>query len=136
LRNTTVSAYSADGLEGAARANPEDEHYVQFTASGSWLLFRDIDLNQIKKITLSIMPGNTVGKLQVREGSPDGKLLAESGMLTKDFRPASGPQEGWFNASFTIPATDYFGDLYFVYVTDEAITIWSTFNLNTLNFEK
>lgn len=136
MRNTRVSAYSADGLEGAARANPEDEHYVQFTASRSWLLFRDIDLNQIKKMTLSIIPGNTIGKLQIITGSSDGKLLAESGMLTKDSRPASGSQEGWFNASFTIPATDYFGDLHFVYVTDEPISIWGTFNLNTLNFEK
>ncbi|WP_339702340.1 hypothetical protein [Algoriphagus aquimarinus] len=100
MRNTTVSAYSADGIENVARANPVDEHYVQVTASGSWLLFRDIDLNQIKKITLSIMPGNTVGKIQVRAGSLDGKLLAETGVLTKDSRPASGPQEGWFDASF------------------------------------
>lgn len=136
LRNTTVSAYSADGIENVARANPEDEHYVQFTAAGSWLLFRDIDLNEIKKITLSIMPGNTVGKLEVRAGSPDGKLLAETGILTKNSRPKSGPQEGWFNVSFTFPATDYFGDLYFVYVTDESISIWGTFNLNTLEFEK
>ncbi|PZX55731.1 PQQ-dependent sugar dehydrogenase [Algoriphagus chordae] len=136
LRNTTVSAYSAEGIDHVARANPEDEHYVQFTASGAWLLFRDIDLNEIKKITLSIMPGNTKGKLQVRAGSPDGKLLAETGILTKDSRPSTGPQVGWFAAPFSIPATDYFGDLYFVYVTDEPISIWGTFNLNTLQFEK
>lgn len=136
LRNTTVLAYSADGIENVARANPEDEYYVQFTSSESWLFFRDIDLNQIKNITLSIMPGNTVGKLQLRAGSPDGKLLAESGMLTKESRPASGPKEGWFAASFTIPDTGFFGDLYFVYVTDEPISIWGTFNLNTLKFER
>jgi cytochrome c len=136
LRNTTVSAYSADGIENVARANPEDEHYVQFTANNSWLLFRNIDLNEIKQITLAIMPGNTKGKLQVRAGSPDGELIAESGILTKDSRPSSGPQVGWFAAPFTIPATDYFGDVYFVYVTEEPISIWSTFNLNTLKFEK
>ncbi|WP_339864059.1 PQQ-dependent sugar dehydrogenase [uncultured Algoriphagus sp.] len=136
LRNTKVSAYNADGIENVARANPEDEHYVQFTANNSWLLFRDIDLNQIKKITLSIMPGNTVGKLQVRAGSPDGELLAESGMLTKDSRPATGPKEGWFEVPFSVPNTDYYGDLYFVYVTESPISIWGTFNLNTLKFEK
>ncbi|MEP4376289.1 MAG: PQQ-dependent sugar dehydrogenase, partial [Algoriphagus sp.] len=136
LRNTRVSAYSADGLEGAARANPEDEHYVQFTESGSWLLFRAIDLSEINNITLSIMPGNTVGKIQVRAGSPDGELLAESDMLTKNSRPASGPQVGWFEVPFSISATEYFGDLYFVYVTEEPISIWSTFNLSTLHFVK
>ncbi|REG81362.1 PQQ-dependent sugar dehydrogenase [Algoriphagus antarcticus] len=135
LRNTKVSAYTADGIENVARANPEDQQYVQFTSSGSWLLFREIDLNQIKRITLSIMPGNTKGKIQVRAGSPDGKLIAETGILTKDSRPASGQEEGWFGAPFIIPATDYFGDIYFVYVTEEPISIWSTFNMNTLEFE-
>jgi len=136
LRNTTVSAYGADGIEHVARANPEDEHYVQFTASESWLLFRDIDLNMIKKISLSIMPGNTKGKIQVRAGSPDGKLIAETDMLTKDSRPSSEPADGWFTVSFPIPATNYDGDLYFVYVTEVSISIWSTFNLNTLKFER
>ncbi|WP_425638182.1 PQQ-dependent sugar dehydrogenase [Algoriphagus yeomjeoni] len=136
LRNTSVSAYSADGLEGAARANPEDEYYVQFTESGSWLLFRAIDLSEINKITLSIMPGNTVGKIQVRAGSPEGEILAESDILTKDSRPKTGPKVGWFEVPFTVPSTDYYGDLYLVYVTESPITIWSTFNLNTIKFHR
>lgn len=136
LRNTTVPAYSADGLQGAARANPEDEHYVQFTESGSWLLFKAIDLSQLQKITLSIMPGNTRGKLQVRAGTPDGELLAESGMLSKDSRPAKDTEAGWFDASISISGSDYYGDLYFVYVSEDAISIWSTFNLNTLKFDR
>ncbi|SFT86390.1 cytochrome c [Algoriphagus locisalis] len=136
LRNTTVAAYRADGLQGAARANPEDEHYVQFTESGSWLLFRAIDLSQINKVTLSIMPGNTVGKIQVRAGSPDGQVLAETGILSKDSRPASGPKTGWFEVPLTVPESDFYGDLYIVYVTEEPITIWNTFNLNTMKFYK
>ncbi|MEB2785061.1 PKD domain-containing protein [Algoriphagus persicinus] len=134
LRNTTISAYSADGMEGAARANPEDEYYVQFTSSGSWLLLKAIDLTQISNITLSIMPGNTKGKIQLRTGSPDGKLIAETDLLSKDSRPASGQQEGWFDFPFAIPANDYYGDLYFVYVTEESISIWSTFNMSTIKF--
>ncbi|WP_192349063.1 PQQ-dependent sugar dehydrogenase [Algoriphagus sp. Y33] len=134
LRNTAVSAYSADHLEGAARANPEDEYFVQFTTSESWLLLKDIDLNQINKITLSILPATTKGKIQVRTGSPDGRLIAETAMLTNDSRLASDPNEGWFDFSLTIPETDYYGDLYFVYLTDEPISIWNTFNLSTLKF--
>ena len=136
LRNTTVSAYSADELKGAARANPEDEYYVQFTESDSWLLFRALDLNEINKITLSIMPGNTVGKIQLRTGSPDGQILAETGIVSKDSRPESGSKAGWFEVPLTVPESDFYGDLYIVYVTEEPITIWNTFNLNTMKFHK
>lgn len=136
LRNPKMSAYSADGINDVARANPEDEHYVQFTKSGAWIMYDDIDLKGIKKITLSIMPGNTVGKLQLRVGAPDGKLLAESGILNKDSRLSTVPQEGWFDVPFDIGSSDYFGDVYFVYVTEGGVSIWSTFNLNSLTFEK
>ncbi|MEB2777605.1 PQQ-dependent sugar dehydrogenase [Algoriphagus sp. D3-2-R+10] len=136
LRNTTVSAYSADGMEGAARANPEDEYYVQFTSAGSWLLLKAIDLNQISEITLSIMPVNTKGKIQLRSGSPEGKLIAETEIISKGSRPASGQREGWFDFPFAIPATGYYGDLYFVYASEDPIDIWNTFNLSTLKFER
>jgi len=135
IRNPKIMASDVDKLKDAARANGENVSFVKYTANNSWIMLANIDLNQIKKITLSIMTGNTKGKIQVRAGSPDGKLIAETGILSKDSRPASGPEEGWFAAPFIIPATDYYGDVYFVYVTEEPISIWSTFNMNTLEFE-
>lgn len=136
LRNPVVSAYHAEGMENVARANPEDEYYVQFTASGSWLMFRDIDLDQIRKITLSIMPGNTKGKLQVRGGDPNGELIAETEILSKDSSPADGSRNGWFEVTVPVSKSSYYGDLYLVYVPESPVSIWNTFNMNTLKFEK
>ncbi|WP_439489936.1 PQQ-dependent sugar dehydrogenase [Algoriphagus sp.] len=136
LRNTLVSAYSADGLKGAARANPEDEYYVQFTEAGSWLMLKDLDLDQISKITLSVMPGNTIGNIEVRAGSPDGPLVGQTDLLNRESRPATEPEEGWFEVPVPIMASDYYGDLYFVYVSERGVNIWNTFNLKMIKFQR
>jgi cytochrome c len=98
-------------------------------------MLRDIDLNQIKRITLEIDPTNTGGKLELRAGSPDGKLLAVTKNLTKTDRP-KGSDGGWFTVEMPIEQTDLMGDIYLVFKAEQEISIWNTFQLNSLKFNR
>lgn len=136
LRHALVSAYHADSTHQVARANSEEEHFVQFTASNSWLKFENIDLKYIRKITFSLLPGNTKGKLQLRAGSLEGKVILETELISKASRSGSMPKEGWFDLSYRIPASEFYGDLYLVLLPEDGVSIWNTFNLKTMKFER
>jgi cytochrome c len=135
IRNPKVMASNVDELKDAARANGENVSFVKYTANNSWVMLRDIDLNQIKKITLEIDPTNTGGKLELRTGSPDGKLLAVTKTLTKTDRP-KGRDGGWFTVEMTIEQTDLMGDIYLVFKAEQEVSIWNTFQLNSLKFNR
>jgi len=70
-------------------------------AAGSWLLFKQTDLNGIKKVTFNI-EGGSDGKVEVYAGSPTkGKLIAK----------------GSCQAGISIPAGQGVADIFFVFDT-------------------
>jgi cytochrome c len=135
IRNPKVMASNVDQLKDAARANGENVSFVKYTANDSWVMLQDIDMKQIKGITLEIDPTNTGGKLELRAGSPDGKLLAVTKSLTKADRP-KGSDGGWFTVEMPIEPTDLMEDIFLVFKAEQEVSIWNTFQLNSLKFNR
>jgi cytochrome c len=135
IRNPKVMASNVDQLEGAARANGENVSFVKYTVNDSWVMLQDIDLKQINGITLEVDPTNTGGILELRAGSPKGKLLAVTKSLTKANRP-KGRDSGWFTVEMPIKQTDVMGDVYLVFKAEQEVSIWNTFQLNSLKFNR
>lgn len=133
LRNSLVRASTATELKDVAKANGPQFQFVKFTARNSWIVFDKLDLTGISALELAINPGNAKGSLQVRIGSPEGKLIAETKVLSKDDRPKN--LEGqFFNVKLSLEPTVDFQDLYFVFQPEGEVSIWNTFNLNTIKF--
>ncbi len=135
LRNSTLKAPNATTLKGAARTNGATEQFVRFTEPGAWIRFDRLDLSGIRKIALRLNPGNTTGKLQIRRDGPEGKLLGETKLLTKEDRP-KGQEGGFFVVDVPLNSSEGWQDVYVVFVPEGEVSIWNTFNLNTISFSR
>jgi cytochrome c len=128
-------ASDVDKLKDAARANGENVSFVKYTAGDSWIMLANIDLNQINGITLEVNPTNTAGKLELRAGSPDGKLLGATESMNNANRTKVS-DDGWFKVEMPINQPDEMGDIYLVFKAEQEISIWNTFQLNSLKFNR
>ncbi len=135
LRHATVRASSANLLKDVAKANGPQFQFVRFTAAQAWIKFDQIDLSGVKVIDLALNPGNTKGKIEIRAGSPEGRIVGETSVLTKEDRP-KGQDGQFFTVSVPISTGEEMTDLYLVFVPEGDVSIWNTFNLNTLHFKK
>ena len=135
LRNSLIRASSANQLQDVAKANGPQFQFVKFTAKGAWIKFEKLDLTGIDAIELALNPGNTTGKLQVRIGSPEGQILGETSLLSKVDRPRN-IEGGYFPVKVNLASTQDFHDLYLVFVPEGEVSIWNTFNLKTLKFNR
>ena len=135
IRNSTVRAASANLLQDVAKANGPQFQFVKFTASGAWIKFDELDLASIQKVVLELNPGGTKGKIEIRSGSPTGNLLGETTVLSSKDRP-SGNSGPYFSIPVTIKASPEIQDVYLVFVPEGDVSIWNTFNLNTIRFER
>ena len=135
LRNSLVRASSANMLKDVAKANGPQFQFVRFTSAGAWIRFDQLDLSGLKELELALNPGNTKGKLEIRIGSPEGQLIGETKVLSKDDRPAN--LEGqFFPIKVGLNSTSDFQNVYLVFVPEGEVSIWNTFNLNTLKFNR
>jgi cytochrome c len=55
--------------------------------------------------------------------------------LTKANRP-KGRDSGWFTVEMPIKQTDVMGDVYLVFKAEQEVSIWNTFQLNSLKFNR
>jgi cytochrome c len=133
LRNNLVRASTANQLQDVAKANGPQFQFVKFTAENAWIKYERLDLSGIKSLELALNPGNTKGKIQVRIGSPDGKLIGETPVLTKDDRPKNEDGQ-YFPVNVKLASTQDFQDVYFVFQPEGNVSIWNTFNMNTIKF--
>ncbi|WP_332910310.1 PKD domain-containing protein [Algoriphagus boritolerans] len=133
LRNSLVRAASADQLQDVAKANGPQFQFVKFTAKEAWIKFEKLDLTDISSLELALNPGNTKGKLQLRLGSPEGEVVGETPLLSKEDRP-KGSDGQYFPVKVKLTAKQDFQDLYIVFLPEEDVSIWNTFNLNTIQF--
>ncbi|MFN4000159.1 PQQ-dependent sugar dehydrogenase [Algoriphagus sp.] len=133
LRNSLVRASSANQLQDVAKANGPQFQFVKFTAKDAWIKFENLDLTGISSLELALNPGNTKGKLQVRVGSPDGKLIGETAALSKEDRPKNVEGQ-YFPVNMKLTVVQDFQDLYIVFQPESEVSIWNTFNMNTIKF--
>jgi cytochrome c len=135
LRNSLVSAVSANVFEGVAKANGPSSQWVKFTAARSWIRFDQLDLTGIKQLEIALSPGNTSGKLEIRTGSADGTVIGETKILSKADRPANWEGQ-FFPVPVTLSPTDGINDVFLVFVPDKEVSIWNTFNVSTIKFKR
>jgi len=135
LRNAKVLAASADGFQDAAKANNQGSYLIKFTADRAFLHFKQLDLKGIKYLSFELDPANTSGKLEFRLGSLDGKLLAETPVLSKKDKP-DVPEKRWMDVRVNFPEQVVQEDVYIVFRGDRKTSIWNGFLLNTVYFGK
>jgi cytochrome c len=131
VRNPLVRASAANQLQDVAKANGPQFQFVKFTAKSSWIKFENLDLTGISGLEIALNPGNTMGKIQVKVGSPDGILIGETKILSKADRP-SNLEGGYFPISVKLEPTADFQDLFLVFIPEGDVSIWNTFNLDTI----
>lgn len=133
LRNPLLRASSASAFKEVAKANGGEVQFVKFTASGAWIRFDRLDMTGIRSLELLLNPGNTKGKLEIRSGSPQGQLIGETKVLSKENRPAN--QKGqFFPVKLSLNTAMDYQDVYVVFVPEGEVSIWNTFSLSTLKF--
>jgi cytochrome c len=135
LRNSLVPAVTANALQGVAKANGASSQWVKFTAAGAWIRFDQLDLSGIRQLEVALSPGNTSGKLELRLSSATGTLIGQTKILTKSDRPAKADGQ-FFPVKIPITSTIGQQDLYVVFVPESDVSIWNTFNVSTIAFQR
>lgn len=133
LRNSLIRASAANQLQDVAKANGPQFQFVKFTAKNAWIKFENLDLTGISAVELALNPGNTKGKLQIRIGSPEGQVIGETAVLSKEDRPKNVEGQ-YFSVNVKLAQTPDFQDVYFVFQPEGDVSIWNTFNMNTIKF--
>lgn len=133
LRNSLIRASQAHQLRDVAKANGPQFQFVRFTAKGAWIKFEKLDLTDVSSMELALNPGNAKGKLQIRLGSPEGEVIGETPLLSKNDRPKNSEGQ-YFPVKVKLRAIQDFQDLYIVFLPEGDVSIWNTFNLNTIQF--
>ncbi|MBN3583193.1 PQQ-dependent sugar dehydrogenase [Algoriphagus aestuarii] len=133
LRNTELSPTLADQFQHIAKSNENNSHFVKYTEKNAFFVFKNLDLSSIRSVELEVDPGSLAAKIEIRKGGPDGELIGESKLLDKNDRIGKGI---WFPVTITIQETNTPSDIYFVLKTDQGISIWNTFNLNSIYFKR
>lgn len=133
LRNPTILAANADEFKGTAKANFGDSRLVKFTEDKSYLLFKDVDLNELMRVVLSVDPNRKSGWFELRFGAENGEIVAKTEVISNDSRP--GNLRGrWFDVPMNIDQSSKRGDLYLVFQTETGVDIWGSFLLHTVRF--
>jgi len=133
LRNTTLSPIMADEFVNVAKSNENNSRFVKFTENESYFSFKKLDLSGINSLDIEVNPGNISGKIEVRIGGLDGTIIGESKLLDNKLKIEG---KDWFNVTIPIEKVEQPSDVYVILKTESGISIWSTFNLYSLQFKK
>jgi cytochrome c len=133
LRHPRVLAADADYFLGTAKVNNQGSRLIKFTENRSYIGFKEIDLTNIEKITLSIDPNRRNGWFEIRTDSPDGPLIGKTTVLGMENRPQNS-KERWFDIMVPVDAPGEISDLYILFQTETGVDIWNSFLMNTIYF--
>jgi cytochrome c551/c552 len=127
LRNPQVKAVEFDAQKDVLKfKRPEGNEVATGLINGAYVLFRKIDLTDISSIDVlafSSADRTAGGKLELRLGSPDGKVVGSADVPVGSSSPVS----------FPVAASPGMQDLYFVYVNPNAGGK-PLFSLDTIQF--
>jgi cytochrome c len=132
-------------LKAATSANDSavakiSESIVRFTASRSWIMFKDIDLTDISSVLYRLDPSQIGGKLTINIDRPDGKELSSI-----QIEQVKSPQKGvddkvgtWKQVSAKLLPEKGVHDIYIVYHDPENAQsgMWTTLFLDLIEFRK
>ncbi len=104
----------AELYDQANRVQKQNVHapsyqFVHQLKDGSWLMFKNIDLQGIKKATLRVASTGAGYTLQIRQGKPDGQIVGEMQVPNKEKR------DNW--EEFTLPIANASSGKQDLYIT-------------------
>ncbi|MCF0069724.1 PQQ-dependent sugar dehydrogenase [Dyadobacter sp. CY261] len=108
LRPPVLEAISCDTSSKAAlnSGSQKEPGKVRFTENNAYIAFKDVDLTTIKTVSLQMLSSGVDGTVTLREGSPDGQVVAKF-PIKRSNTPAAIDSE--------IQKTNGIKTLYFVY---------------------
>ncbi|WP_161888884.1 ThuA domain-containing protein [Pontibacter russatus] len=120
LRHPRVQAEDFDSFRSVGRQQPHGDgpSMVSDIKDGSYIGFRNIDLTGIKQLTFNLASGKAGGTIEVRVGSPTGKMVS-----TATVTPATGNSGGRSLRTVSAPVQAAPGgpnELFFVFRSEEA----------------
>ncbi|WP_296704117.1 PQQ-dependent sugar dehydrogenase, partial [Algoriphagus sp.] len=133
LRSPKLSPTTADEFVNVAKSNENNSRFIKFTEKGSFFSFKNLDLSGIKSLNLEVNPGNISGKIEIRIGGVEGVLIGESDLL--DSKQMEKGKD-WSVISIPIQKVSSPSDVYFILKTESGISIWSTFNMYSIQFNQ
>lgn len=112
LRHPKVQAEDFDSFYNVGQQRPVngDIAYVSDIKDGSYIAFKNIDLDGIGRLTFNIRANS--GRIEIRAGSPEGKLLGTA--------YASGTAPDWRTVSTAVKDPGERTELFLVFKNDEA----------------
>lgn len=120
LRHPRLQAEDFDSFRSVGRQPPHGDgpSVVSDIKDGSYISFRNIDLTGIKQLTFNLASGTDGGTIEVRVGSPTGKLVSTAKVN------ASADDSGWRTLrTVSAPVQGNLGgtnELFFVFRSEQA----------------
>jgi len=131
LRNPLVQAEDFDeGNVRIATVTTAFMSYVYDIRDGRYLLFRDIDLTQVRRIGYRAQASGVGGTIELRLDATDGPVVSRVEIPAGNF---SGAENGWKEISAAVSGGEGVHDLYVVFANKEA-TDKALFSLDWLKF--
>jgi cytochrome c len=137
LQHPRVAAVESAVQEGAAKGNYENYKIIKFNKNEAYLLFPDLDLTGVSRLSYRVGSRNASGILELRLGSPNGTLISKTAYVDKDTSPLTSDVRGfitWQDVSAPVIPSPGRHDLYLVYRSDKPVSVWSSFDLHWIHF--
>ncbi|QCR22664.1 ThuA domain-containing protein [Pontibacter sp. SGAir0037] len=115
LRNPRVQAESFDSFKNVGQQSPHGDgpSFVSSIKNGSYIAFKAIDLSGINLLTFNVMAPRNGGTIEVRAGSPTGKLLGAAAV-----NPTPENRE-WRQVTAQVSGQNGMQQLFFVFKNDK-----------------
>ena len=140
LRSSTVQASKAEFQNDIRKFEvPNGSEIAIASASGSYLGFRQIDLTNVGEITFLVSApkehiNSSGGIIEVRLGSPEGKVIGTSAQIEPTTTPAMSTPPQRLNVAIEQQEGNS-EDLYFLFVSEDAAAGQSLFIINNIIFQ-
>ena len=133
LRHPRVQAEDFDtSAKGVGKRTPSGSDYTHLNnlKHGSFVSFKDIDLTDVSQITYRVAAQEFGGAIEVRVGSPTGKLIS-----TATVTPTGGGEK-WVNVTAPVTNPGGVNELFFVFTSGEAPVVpdRNLFHLDWIQF--
>ena len=107
---------------------------VRFSEDSTFIVFKNLDLTKVKKLTLRIGSAGVHGRIEVRMGKPDGELVGQA-----ELDPAQSGEKSesgtWAEVAVPLENNSMVTDVYFVYRDVGAkAQLFNTFDLDWVSF--
>jgi cytochrome c len=138
FRYPQLKAVAADNDSAVAKLS---ESVVRFAATGSWVLFKNIDLTDISSVQYRVDPSQIGGRLSLHLDSPQGKQIAsvEIAQARETIKKTADQKDHqWKVVSSKLLPTNSTHDLYLVYHDPKQATssMWVTLYMDWIAFRK